>query len=327
MRQQGAVAVETTIPNLAQQLAASNLLFQELKFYLGNYLRNTPGAPVRSVEELLSSGLHTAQFQAFLENANALPDNYLSGSDYQSRLAARAALGEAVLSVMDEHRFDVLVYPTTRRIAPAIGGNQLGSNAALSAQTGFPAITVPAGFTEGGFPVGIEMLGRPFGEPALLGLAYAYEQATRHRRPPSTTPPLMGVPQVTTAAPVSSDTGPGSIGFHATATGAQSIPPADVPFSADVRVSFNPDTRALGYEIDLQGTAPDDVAGICLHRRGTRPNGGVAHILARSPASRVVGTVTLTEGEAEDLEAGRLYLSVISRRDPRLGARANLTLP
>jgi len=66
----------------------------------------------------------------------------------------------------------------------------VGSNAGLSAQTGFPAISIPAGFTAGGFPVGVELLGRPFAEPTLIALAYSYEQATHYRRPPSTTPPV-----------------------------------------------------------------------------------------------------------------------------------------
>ena len=56
---------------------------------------------------------------------------------------------------------------------------------------GFPAISVPAGFS-GDLPVGIEFLGRPFTEGMLFTIAYGYEQATHHRQPPGTTPPLPG---------------------------------------------------------------------------------------------------------------------------------------
>ena len=59
---------------------------------------------------------------------------------------------------------------------------------------GFPALSVPAGFTQDRLPVGIEFLGRPFSEGTLFAIAYAYEQATHHRRPPATTPPLPGEP-------------------------------------------------------------------------------------------------------------------------------------
>ena len=68
----------------------------------------------------------------------------------------------------------------------------LGDNRSLSPLTGFSALTVPAGFTDDGLPVGLEFLGRPFTEAMLLGFDYAYEQATNHRRPPSTAPPLGG---------------------------------------------------------------------------------------------------------------------------------------
>ena len=65
-----------------------------------------------------------------------------------------------------------------------------GSNRGLSPAIGFPALTVPAGFTTDALPVGLELLGRPFTEEKLLGFGYAFEQATHYRRPPSTTPRL-----------------------------------------------------------------------------------------------------------------------------------------
>lgn len=326
MKARGATTVDIVVPNLAQQLTASNLLSQELKFYLGAYLRTSPRSPVRSVEELLASGLHAAQLTGFIESANALPDDYLTSVDYTSRLAARETLARAILTAMEGNRLDVLVYPTVRRIAPLVGGNQQGSNAGLSAQTGFPAITVPAGFTPDGFPVGVEMLGRPFAEPTLLGLAYAYERATRHRRPPSTTPSLTGEPDRTNAVAASSDTGPGSLVLQVMATGAQSIPPADVPFALAARFSFNADARTLGYELQLSGAA-QQVGGIYLHRRANRPNGGVAYILAKSPGVQSSGTVTLTVAEAADLRDGKLYVAAVSATDPRLSARGSLVLP
>jgi Asp-tRNA(Asn)/Glu-tRNA(Gln) amidotransferase A subunit family amidase len=54
----------------------------------------------------------------------------------------------------------------------------------LAAHTGMPAITLPAGFTEAGLPVGVELLGRKFAEPRLLEMGYAFEQATENRREP-----------------------------------------------------------------------------------------------------------------------------------------------
>ena len=60
--------------------------------------------------------------------------------------------------------------------------------------TGHPAASVPCGFTADGLPVGIEFLGRPFAEPTLFKLGYAYEQGTHNRKSPPTTPQLRGEP-------------------------------------------------------------------------------------------------------------------------------------
>jgi hypothetical protein len=321
MTTQGATAVDVTVPNLAALLAASNLLSQELKFYLGDYLKQLPGAAVHSVEELLASGLHAFSLQGILDVANAQPDDYLSSDAYKARLAARTALGEAILAVMDGNRLDAIVYPTTRRIAPRVGGNQIGSNAGLSAQTGFAAISVPAGFTQGGFPVGVEMLGRAFSEPTLLGLAFAYEQATNRRVAPVTTPPLGARSRSVVQAVQPFDTGAGSVRVQLAAPGVPSQ-----PFGLRVTFSFNSQTRQLGYEVVLSG-ALNQIAGVHLHRRTNRTNGGVAYVLAKSGASKISGRVTLLEAEAADFKAGKFYVSAVSRKDPRSGARADIVLP
>jgi Asp-tRNA(Asn)/Glu-tRNA(Gln) amidotransferase A subunit family amidase len=106
-----------------------------------------------------------------------------------------------VLKLMADHQLDVIVYATYDAAPTPIAADVLtnprtadaygrGDNRGLSPQIGFPALTVPMGFTSDALPVGLEFLGRPFSEARLLGLGFAFEQATRHRRPPSTTPAL-----------------------------------------------------------------------------------------------------------------------------------------
>ena len=315
MRKLGATAIDVDVPDLAKLIAAANLLTQELKFYLGAYLK-TAGGYASSVEDLLESGLHSASLQGILDIANGTADDYLSSDDYKARLAARDTLGKALVTVMEANRLDAIVYPTIRRIAPVIGGAQAGSNAALSANTGFPAISVPAGFTPGGFPVGVELIARPFGEPTLLALAYDYEQATHHRRPPvldGTSPAsstLRDGESATTRAEV-------------VATGARSSPPSKVGFQAAARFTFAEQSRELAYDIRISGTAAD-VGGVYLHRRANRQNGGVAYVLSKSSSPTVTGIVTLTPAEATDLKAGKFYLAVSSARSPRLVARGDL---
>ena len=113
-------------------------------------------------------------------------------------LAARQQLLTNVLKVMADNRLDAIVYRTMERspslieeatTPPYRGGN--GGTPILNTFLVYvPAITVPSGFTPDKLPTGLTFLGRPYGDAGVIALAYAYEQATHHRVPPPTTPPL-----------------------------------------------------------------------------------------------------------------------------------------
>jgi len=106
--------------------------------------------------------------------------------------------------LMADHKLDALAYATFDHqpvfltpdlmTKPVIDDDRLGNNRRLSPIVGFPALTVPAGFTTDGLPVGIEFMARPFAEATLFRLGYDYEQATHHRRPPAMTPALRDEP-------------------------------------------------------------------------------------------------------------------------------------
>jgi Asp-tRNA(Asn)/Glu-tRNA(Gln) amidotransferase A subunit family amidase len=106
----------------------------------------------------------------------------------------REQVRAAVTRTMDAQKIDAWVYPTWSNPPRLIGDLNTpgGDNSQFfSPTTGFPAIQVPMGYTRGGrLPAGITFFGRAWSEPALIKYAYAYEQATRHRRPPESTPPL-----------------------------------------------------------------------------------------------------------------------------------------
>ena len=103
-------------------------------------------------------------------------------------MAYREAFGAAVTGVMDEQKLDALVYPTWSHPPRLIGDlkSPHGDNSQVFSPTsGFPAINVPMGYTRGGtLPAGITFFGRAWDEATLIRLAYAYEQATMHRRKP-----------------------------------------------------------------------------------------------------------------------------------------------
>ncbi len=101
--------------------------------------------------------------------------------------SARARL-QQLQALLDDNKLDAIVYPHQKRLVVPIGESQTDRNGFLASITGFPAIVVPAGFSSGGVPIGVEFLGRAFAEPTLLKLAYSYEQGTQNRRPPASAP-------------------------------------------------------------------------------------------------------------------------------------------
>jgi Asp-tRNA(Asn)/Glu-tRNA(Gln) amidotransferase A subunit family amidase len=102
-----------------------------------------------------------------------------------------------VLKVMADHQLDAVVHRTVEHSPSLIeeGLNPPYKNMdgaiRLNTQLWWASnVQVPAGYTAAGLPVGITFLGRPYAEPVLIKLAYAYEQATKHRKPPASTPEL-----------------------------------------------------------------------------------------------------------------------------------------
>ena len=188
LRRLGAEVEEVEIDGLAELLDSYVVLSQEFKFDLDAYLAATPGAPLGSLAEVLTEGSYHPSIRERLEQSNAVET--LDTDEYREAYGRRERVRQAVVETLDALELDALLYPTMRRQAAVIGEPQGGDNCRLSAHSGLPAISVPAGFTDDGMPVGLEMLGRAFAEPRLIALAYAFEQGTGYRHPPASTPPL-----------------------------------------------------------------------------------------------------------------------------------------
>lgn len=167
------------------------------KYDINDYLATRgKNAPVHSLDEIVASGKFDPSAAGRLKNAAS--GNAGGGPDSEAckaEAAYREAFGAAIVKVMDDLRLDALVYPTWSfppRPITVEGNVPTGDNSQVySPNSGFPAITVPMGYTrDNKLPAGITILGRAWDEARLIKLAYSYEQATKHRRPPATTPPV-----------------------------------------------------------------------------------------------------------------------------------------
>ncbi|MDE0897428.1 MAG: amidase family protein [Longimicrobiales bacterium] len=165
------------------------------EYDLNQYLATRPELARGTMQEILDSGDYHPWVAAGLRRA---AEEELEGTpeeheDWAAYLEATANLQDAVLAAMDAVSLDVLVYPTYNYPARLIGdlNTTYGANSGtLSPPTGFPAFSVPMGYVGGTLPSGLQLLGRPFDEGTMIEIAYAYEQATMHRRPPESTPPI-----------------------------------------------------------------------------------------------------------------------------------------
>jgi Asp-tRNA(Asn)/Glu-tRNA(Gln) amidotransferase A subunit family amidase len=193
MEEAGAIVVDPVdIPDL-KKIRKDFPRIRRLKHDFNKYLASRPEVPVKTLDEILES----RDYHPFLryslnqtKEVDYVPEEH---PDYQKYLEAEEQLRAAVLKVMDDNDLDVLAYPTFNYPPRRIGdlNTPYGANSGtLSPPTGFPAFNVPMGYSFGKLPAGLQLLGRPFSEPTLIRLCYAYEQATRHRRPPESTPPL-----------------------------------------------------------------------------------------------------------------------------------------
>src|SRR5262245_24564778 len=199
MKKAGAVLVDpANIPTLGRfDDTEFDVLLYEFKADLNKYL-NGLGAlsPVHTLKDVIAfNDAHAAEEMPYFGQeimTMAEKKGPLTEAKYRAALAKNHQLSRTlgIDAVMTTHKLDALVAPTggPAWLIDLVNGDG-GTGAAPGPSTvtsvaGYPHITVPAGQVRG-LPVGISFFGRPWSEPTLLKLAYAYEQATKHRRPPT----------------------------------------------------------------------------------------------------------------------------------------------
>jgi amidase len=197
----GATIVDVTIPDLdARYIETRGSAPGSLKAGWTAYLTRGagPGEPVLTIESLLASGkLAPVSARRLRDAIQPLP----AGDELRGAVAGfyskRDAFRELFVAPMERLRLDALLYPANlaRPNTHEGGLERYGEEPGTcqeSAMTGLPQVSVPGGFLGGRYPFGVSFLGRLWDDRRVLALAYAYEQATHHRRPP---PLATGTPE------------------------------------------------------------------------------------------------------------------------------------
>ena len=192
-RKLGATLIELNTPDINAGKISSDIsvhlfdLRPDLDAYLGDPKAATP---VKSLGEIIASGKYHPGIEQNIKEAMTLKRD----AGYHERLAKRTKLQDRIMAIMAEQKLDALVFPHQKRPVVPVGESQVERNGSLGSVTGFPSVVVPGGFTKPtetakiGVPVGIEFLSRPWTEGLLIEIGYAYEQGTKNRRVPVTTP-------------------------------------------------------------------------------------------------------------------------------------------
>lgn len=193
----GAEVVEVEIPDLMRHVVDTSMYVNCSRYEINSYLMARPELPLRSLQQIYEAGAYHPMLD-LLEACVFGPEMPDYDPQYFRRLAARELFQRTVLNVMAGARLDALVYPTIQVVPPT--REQLDTrvwttltfptNTLIASQTWMPAASVPAGFSPDGVPVGLEILARPYDEPGLFALAYAFEQARGARQAPVATPEL-----------------------------------------------------------------------------------------------------------------------------------------
>jgi len=199
MKTRGAVIVDpANIPTLGKfDDSEFDVLLYEFKADLNKYLAWLgPAAPVHSLKDVIAyNDAHTDQEMPYFAQEimiQAEKKGPLTSAKYVAELAQDLRMSRAlgIDAVMTKYKLDALVAPTggpawlTDLVNGDGGTGSAPGPSTVAAVAGYPHITVPAGSFRG-LPIGISFFGRAWSEPTLIKLAYAYEQATTHRRPPT----------------------------------------------------------------------------------------------------------------------------------------------
>jgi len=193
MKRQGAVIIDPVEIPRKGRIEEFKVMLYEFKAGINSYLKKLgTEAPVHSLKEIIEFNEQNREKEMLYFGQDILikaqEKGPLSSADYQDALKDNLRLSrkEGIDAVMEEHRLDAIMAPSggPPSLTDLVNGDHyVGGSAGPAAVAGYPNINVPAGFVFG-LPFGISFFGTAYSEPALLKIAYAFEQATNIRRTP-----------------------------------------------------------------------------------------------------------------------------------------------
>lgn len=163
--------VPVSLPEITSLLPRTNLSDVECAQALQQFFAVT-SAPLHSLNHLMEEGgYYHAQHALFQRRAT--PETYAAE---HSMRAAVSLLRSQLAQLMQSHKLDALAYPSCSALPAPLGRAQTGANGLLSAVSGYPALSMPAGISKDGCAVGMELLALPHHEQLLLNLAHTWHQ-------------------------------------------------------------------------------------------------------------------------------------------------------
>lgn len=192
MREAGATLVDLGIPNLMDHIIETSLYGHHSRHDINAFLATRPTMPTKTLEEIRDRKAYHPALDLLVAIFGG-PDNPEDEPDYHRKLASRDRFKRLVVGLMARNRLDGIVFPSVQVLPPSreevLAGKHrvltFPTNTLIAAQTWMPSICVPAGFSEGGLPVGLEIVVLPYHEPDLFRLGAAFEAATKQRRAPT----------------------------------------------------------------------------------------------------------------------------------------------
>lgn len=191
IRAAGAETVDVQIDKLMDRVGFTSLYNTRSHEDMDAFFASRPGSGVKGMSDVVASGRFHPKLDLLIGIAKS-PADPTDDPDYAERILVQQDFQRDVVGLLADLRLDAIVFPDTRLPAPTHAEVlsdkwtclTYPTNTVIASQLHFPAVTVPAGFTDNGLPVGLEIMSAPYDEKRLLLVAAAVEKATAARRKP-----------------------------------------------------------------------------------------------------------------------------------------------